>query len=338
VEALAPNVTDLEWIAVEESSAPGHVRRAAMSVARQLGFSEHRVGEVAIAATELATNLHLHAKAGVIVLRERRCGEAGAIELIVADSGPGMADLDAFTSDGRSSNGTLGIGLGAVVRMATWFDAYSLPGRGTVMVATFWQDAAPCTRPAFAAVTRPINSEIVCGDAWAERTHDGILTLMLADGLGHGVLAAGASSEAVLAFRTGTSHEMPADAIRYMHDRLRATRGAAVAVVRLDPVHRKLTFAGIGNIAAWVDDGEARHGLLSTPGIVGHNARKFSEMQIALPPGATVILHSDGLTSKWDLGAYPGLRSRDAHLVAATLMRDAAVHHDDASILVAQAA
>ena len=153
-----------------------------------------------------------------------------------------------------------------------------------------------------------------------------------------GRLAAGASSEAVRVFRTASSHEMPGDAIRSMHGLLRATRGAAVAVVRLDPARAKLTFAGIGNIAVWIDDGEARHGLLSTPGIVGHNARKFNDMQVPLPPGATVIMHSDGLTSKWDLKSYPGLRSRDAHLVAATLMRDAAVHHDDASILVTQAA
>jgi hypothetical protein len=37
------------------------------------------------------------------------------------------------------------------------------------------------------------------------------------------------------------------------------------------------------------------------------------------------------------LDAYPGLRARDPHLVAATLIRDAGVRHDDASIMVAKA-
>ncbi len=338
METLAPIVEDLEWIAVEDGSAPGHVRHSTVLAARALGFTEHRVGELAIAATELATNLHRHAKAGMIVLRQRRSGGDAAVELIATDCGPGVLDLDLLTHDGESSRGTLGIGLGAIVRMATWFDAYSLPGRGTVMVATFWPAAAPTARPAFAAITRPITNETVCGDAWACRSHGDVFTFMLADGLGHGLLAAAASSEAVRAFRTGGPDEMPADAMRHLHGALHSTRGAAVAVARLDPARGRITFTGIGNVAAWVDDGDRRHGLLSTPGIVGHNARKFSELQLPMPSGATVVLHSDGLTSKWDLGVYPGLRMRDPHLIAATLMRDAAIHHDDASVLVAKVA
>ena len=45
-------------------------------------------------------------------------------------------------------------------------------------------------------------------------------------------------------------------------------------------------------------------------------------------------MHSDGLTDKWDLGRYPGLLVRSPLVVAATLLRDAAVRRDDASVLV----
>jgi hypothetical protein len=127
----------------------------------------------------------------------------------------------------------------------------------------------------------------------------------------------------------------PALAIRRIDRALHSTRGAAVAIVRFEANGEALTFAGVGNVAVWIDDGVQRRGLLSTPGIVGHNLRKVQDLSAPLPAAATVVMHSDGLTSKWDLAGYPGLRARDPQLIAATLMRDAGVRHDDASVVVA---
>jgi hypothetical protein len=50
-----------------------------------------------------------------------------------------------------------------------------------------------------------------------------------------------------------------------------------------------------------------------------------------------VVLHSDGLTERWDLNTYPAL-DRDPTLVAALLLRDAGVRRDDAGVLVMAAA
>ena len=338
MEALTGTAEDVAWIAVEEASAAGQVRRAAMEHARRLGFSEHRKGEVGIAATELATNLHRHAVKGTAVIRVRRESDQGAVELVLGDSGPGFADLSEIARDGRSSAGTLGIGVGAAMRLATWFDAYSLPGRGTVMVATFWAGDAPVPRPAVATLTRPMNGETVCGDACAQRLDDdGVRTLMLVDGLGHGELAAIAAREAVRSFSAGDAGEGPARALQRLNGPLRSTRGAAVAIARVDATRQELTFAGVGNVAAWIDDGEQRRGLISNPGIAGSHTKPVRELTVQVPHGALVVMHSDGLTSKWNMGAYPGLRGRDPHLVAATLMRDAGLRHDDASVMVARA-
>jgi anti-sigma regulatory factor (Ser/Thr protein kinase) len=335
VEALMP-VEDLEWIRIEDESAVGHVRRTAMALARRLGFSEHRTGEVGIAATELATNAQRHAVRGALLVRVRREAEAG-VELVTIDSGPGMADVEAAARDGWSTAGTLGIGLGAIARLASWFDSHSVPGRGTVSVATFWRGSPPATRPSVGALTRALGDEDVCGDAWALRSSDGITTVMLADGLGHGELAAVAARQAVRSFATHAGEEGPAQTIQRLDGALRPTRGAAVTVARLDPSAATVTIAGVGNVAAWVDDGERRQAFMSTPGIVGANAKKAREVRLALPPRALVVLHSDGLTSKWSLDGYPGLRTRDPNLVAATLLRDAGVRHDDASVMVAKA-
>ena len=336
MEALA-TVEDLEWIAVEDVSAAGRVRRSTMKLAERLGFPEHRVGEVGIAATELATNLARHAVAGSALVRVRRCGDDGAVQLVVLDAGPGIADFADVASDGRSSAGTLGIGLGAAMRLATWFDSYSLPKRGTAIVATFWRASPPIPKPAIATVTRPMSGETECGDACAVLAGDQIATVMLVDGLGHGALAASAAHQAVRVFEGGTNRDGLCDTLERIHAALRKTRGAAVALARLDYARAKVSFAGVGNVAGWIDDGTQRHALASSPGIVGANAQRMRQFDLDLPEGALVVLHSDGLTAKWDLGKYPGLRTRDPHVVAATLLRDAGVRHDDASIIVARA-
>jgi len=337
VEALNEPVEDIAWIPVEDESAPGSVRRAASALARRLGFDEHRAGEVAIAATELATNLYRHAVAGAILVRLRRIPNDAAVELVVVDAGPGMADLAASSIDHHSTSGTLGIGLGAAMRLASWFDSHSVVGRGTVTIATFWRQPTAQRPPRIAAITRPMNGEAVCGDACAYRLDGEATSVALVDGLGHGEIAAIAARAAVRAFTAGESDPNPASTLKRLDQALRGTRGAAVAIVRIDPSSASLTFAGVGNVAAWIDDGERRRALVSSAGIVGNNARTIREVTVPLAPRSLVLLHSDGLSSKWDLDAYPGLRARDPHLVAATLMRDAGVRRDDASIAVARA-
>ncbi|HEY4440052.1 MAG TPA: SpoIIE family protein phosphatase [Candidatus Elarobacter sp.] len=336
MEALSGTVEDLGWIAVEEASAAGRVRREATTYAQNVGFSQHRVGEVAIVAAELASNLHRHAVAGAVLLRLRREASAAAIELVCVDAGPGVNLVDA-AQDGRSTRGTLGIGLGAAMRLSTFFDAHSVPGVGTVMVATLWDGDAPVARPRVAGITRPMGDEPVCGDVCAARVERDATTLMLADGLGHGELAAMAAREAARSFLAAPSGEPPARTLERLNGALRPTRGAAVAVVRIDAAGTELTMAGVGNVAVWIDDGERRSGLLSTPGIVGAATRTAREVTVPIPPHALVAMHSDGLTSKWSLDRYPGLRVRDPLLVAAVLLRDAGLRRDDASVLIARA-
>lgn len=335
MDSLNASAIDGEWIRIEEASAPGYARRAAVRLAERLGFSQARASEVAIAATELATNLQRHARKGVLLIRPLRGERDVALEMLALDSGPGIEDLSELFADGISTRGTLGIGLGAIKRLATNLDAHSVPGRGTAIVATFWNPPAHGTLPKIAALTRPMNGEEVCGDAWGSRELADGTMLLLADGLGHGELAAIAAREAVRAFQSqGDLDDVPAS-LEQISNALRLTRGAAVAVAKIERGAERLTFAGIGNIGGWIDDGHQRRGLISSPGIAGAPIKRIRPVEAAFPKDAMLIMHSDGLTAKWDLNLYPGIRARDRRLIAATIFRDAGIHHDDASILVA---
>ena len=326
---------DVAWMRVESESSPGALRRRAVELAERVGLDADRTGEIAIVATELATNLTKYAQQGSMVLRILRRDHVGGLEMIAMDHGPGMRDARALFVDGASTSGTLGIGLGAVRRLPNSYDVYSLPGQGTVLTAAFWPGEVDAHEPA-AGLTRPVDGEDECGDAYAVRRTDRGVLMMMADGLGHGPLAARASAEAVRAFRESSS-ESPVALLRELSERMSATRGAAVAVADLDLGARRLTYSGVGNIAGRIVGSSRPRGLTSMPGIVGHNVRAARAMVYPLEPDSWVVLHSDGLTEKWSVADYPGLLDCSPLVVAATLLRDAAVRRDDAGVLVCRA-
>lgn len=329
-------VEDVAWLRVDHPSAAGSARRAAASLATQLGFGAERASEVALAVSELASNLVKHAGAGAVLLRVRRADQP-VVEVLAVDDGPGMADIAAALRDGTSSAGTLGIGLGALTRLATTWDIWSRPGAGTAIVAAFAASGRhpEVRRLRVGGLTRPMTGQDVCGDAYAVRRDEGVVSIMLADGLGHGPLAAVASGEAVRAFRSAPFGS-PTGLLAAVHRGLSGTRGAAVAVAQLGD--DELRYAGIGNIAGAVLHDGGRRGLISHPGIAGANARTIRETAYPLPPGAVVVMHSDGVTEKQSYERYPGLTARDPLLTAAVLLRDFGVHRDDASVVVVRAA
>jgi anti-sigma regulatory factor (Ser/Thr protein kinase) len=328
-------IEDVAWVAITDPASAGALRLLTERVARDVGFGAARAGDVALAVTEAATNLERHARDGAVALQILRHREVAGLRFIALDRGPGIANTATARADGFSTRGTLGIGLGAIERLASESDLHSVPARGTVLVATFWPRDGGSHRST-AAITRPITGEEACGDAYAERVEGAVRTHLLVDGLGHGPLAAAAAHAAVRLFEEAPAGP-PARLLEFMHQRLGGTRGAAVGIAELDATSRQARYAGIGNISGWIDDGERRRGMVSHPGIVGHQARKFLQFDYELPPGATLVLHSDGLTDKWDLSNYPGLRNRDPILMAATLLRDAGVRHDDAAVAVVRA-
>jgi serine phosphatase RsbU (regulator of sigma subunit) len=179
-----------------------------------------------------------------------------------------------------------------------------------------------------------MTGEEVCGDGYAMRQDDGRLQILLCDGLGHGPLAARATAEALRLFRNSPGLGPPA-LLRVLHAGLTHTRGLAAAVADIDSSARQVTFAGVGNISASIV-ADRRRGMISSPGIVGHQMTNTREYRYDLPPGSLVVLHSDGLRDRWDLSAYPGLTLHRPLTVAATLLRDAGLRRDDASAVVAR--
>jgi len=333
-------------VPVHSQTQTAEARRAAMQLAAGLAFDETDAGNVGLVVTEAAKNLVKHAGGGDLILRATENHGATAVEMLALDKGPGILDIARSFEDGYSTAGTPGGGLGAISRLSSFHDIYSQPRQGTALLASIGARRSARhkmrSRPdAFlvGAVSVPLDREPVNGDTWAfQELSPGCGRLIVADGLGHGLLAADASRAAVR-----IAQEYPAehgiDLLQRVHAALQSTRGAAVAVAEMDTGSQVVRYTGIGNISGVVIPavGPLRH-MVSQPGTAGHEARKMMEFSYAWEPGSILVMHSDGLHSRWSLDPYAGLICRHPSLIAGVLYRDFVRGRDDATVVVVRAA
>jgi hypothetical protein len=247
-----------------------------------------------------------------------------------------MTSVSRCFQDGFSTGGSPGTGLGAISRLSKFHDIYSIPEKGTVLLA----QTGPARTSGYGLQTGVINvpypGEEVCGDAW----HCGVTPqrtrFIVADGLGHGVFAAEASRSAVR-FIAESAKPQPMEALEDAHLALRATRGAAVAIADVDLAAGRVTFAGVGNVAgAIVSSAGTKRQMVSTNGTLGHQMTRARQYEYPFDADSLLILHSDGLSANWSWDKYPGLFHRHPSVIAGVLFRDFRRVRDDATIVVAR--
>ena len=315
----------------------GAARRAVARMAA--GLPGRRAADAELASTELAANIVRHTASGGYLLC-RRAGDG--IELLAADYGPGLppgalpAAPHAAAAPPHLRGGGLGVGLATVTRLSADFDWYSAPGGTVILARLHGCDPSGNGRLRWGAVNVPLGGDGPSGDGWSVAA-DGRLAAVVVDGLGHGA-EAGAAAQAAIAVFGERPEPDPAAFLQRAHEAMRGTRGGVLAACAVDPARGELAYAGVGNITGRLLAGAVSRSLLSHDGTAG--------TQLALPrarvstcpwgPGATLVLASDGISSRWDLSGYPGLLRRDPAVIAATVHRDHERGTDDATILVIQ--
>jgi anti-sigma regulatory factor (Ser/Thr protein kinase) len=328
---------------VREASGVAEARRAATTLAQRLHFPDARAGQVALIASELATNLTKHAKEGEILVRPLTTGRGeppSGVEIVSIDKGPGIPDVTLSALDGYSTGGTLGHGLGAIDRQSDFSEIYSRPS-GTVIVSQTWREplkGGPDTGGIeLGAVNVSKTGEDFCGDGWDWRLWNDRLSVIVADGLGHGLHAHEAARLAIETFGKHPS-DGPARIVEDVHAALRSTRGAAVAVLHVDLERSTVHYSGLGNITSRIAAGRGTYkNLVSHNGTAGHAASRIQEFHDALSERSVVIMYTDGVSGHWDLAAYPSLQSRHASIIAGVIYRDFSRRRDDVTVVVFKA-
>jgi anti-sigma regulatory factor (Ser/Thr protein kinase) len=331
-------------LVIDEQTQIGAARRSAVELGHGAALGPDAVGRLAIGVTEAATNIIRHAERGLIVLRTLNSESHPVIEILALDNGPGIADIARAMRDGFSTSGTAGNGLGAIRRLADVFEIYSQPNQGTALLARIGdRHASPAgtkhptsLEDRLGVVCVPLQGEAECGDAWRIVVGPCRTSVLLVDGLGHGPGAAAAAEIATTMFPRVASNA-PEAMLGQMSDVMRDSRGAAISVVVLDDETHLAHFGGVGNVDGRVlANGETEY-LVPQNGIIGHTLPALRSTSVSWPAGATLVMHSDGISARWRADAYPGLSKAHPALVAGVIYRDFGRPRDDATVLVLRA-
>ena len=312
---------------------------SARKLASALGFSSTECEEIALAVTELASNLIRHASGGTISVSALITPGRTGIQIESDDSGPGIADVERAITDGFSTAGGLGIGLGAVNRLVDDLEFVSKSTAGLHVVCQRW------LRPksqglftgdlSFGVASRPCRMAPQNGDAFVIKRWDAQALAGLIDGLGHGEFAQRAA-------RTARQYleqhfDQPLDSLfRGVGRACRATRGVVMALARFDLARHKLTVANVGNVEMRLVGGTERFNPIVRRGIVGLNAPNAVPTEHVWPPAAVLIMQTDGLKTHWDWNEFRHLESMPPGVIADRLLTVLGKPDDDATVIVAR--
>jgi len=117
-------------------------RQRAREIAKRLGFGAVDQSRIATAVSELARNVVRYAidGQGEVTIRELPAGARRVgIEIVVADEGPGIADLEQAMRDGFTSGAGMGMGLPGTKRLMDEMEIESAVGRPTVVTIRKWR-------------------------------------------------------------------------------------------------------------------------------------------------------------------------------------------------------
>ncbi len=335
------NDTHLRLVASDRSYF-ALVKKEINTLAATGGFSAKRLAEIDIVVAEMLSNLHKHAGGGELLVKLIETKDVQGIEILCMDSGPGITDLKSMMKDGESTTQTLGQGLGAMDRLSDFFQIHTQKGWGTILLSRICNTPLPFTQvvrkiPLDSAEVRSLvvakSGEKECGDRFCCIQTPQQIKLFLGDGLGHGHEAAVAVEMAIEAFKS-CPEESPQKILRFMHQAVRKTRGLVGSIACFNIKEKKWQFCGIGNIGVRILGATINKTLISYNGIIGMNIpNTLNDHWMDYELGQLLILHSDGIKSRWDLQKFTGLMRYDLSVLNATLYKEFTRNNDDTSVV-----
>lgn len=341
----------IERLSIEDGSSVGACRRGTVQFAGKQEFSEVETEEIAIAVTELVTNVLVHGggRGELILCAMQDEQDHRGLEIWCLDYGKGISKSWLAVRDGYSSIHSLGIGIGSVQRLSDEFTINPSPMPeqihsictqqahiGTCVCLRKWlkeKSGMHVNRNlVMGAASRPKPGENFNGDCYiVQHLSGGVSLAAVIDGLGHGKeahLAAQSAKERIL-----SRPDLPLDTLmNYIHASIRGTRGATIGLALLKTGTDTLSYTAIGNIEGQVVNEHGARSLISLGGIVGHNMRTPRIFEYEYRAMDTLLLYSDGIASSWQ---NRNINWRDQpQQIAEDILNHYARINDDATILV----
>lgn len=327
-------------VEIRDSVGVASARRAARDAALAIGFNENECEQIALAASELASNLVRHAGGGTLRVAAAEHGGIQGIRLETEDRGPGIAQPDRALTDGVSTAGGLGNGLGAVHRIMDELDLRPRPAGGLLVRCCRWKRPPDPGFPGpldIGVSSRPRRLETHNGDAFTVRSWASGALVGVIDGLGHGEEA----QRAALSARSYVDDHFD-QSIRALFTGVaqvcRRTRGVVMALARFDFVASAVEVGSVGNVEVRVLGGAQRANVIIRRGILGVNAPPPVVTSHPWTDRTILVIHSDGLHSHWNLDSLPSPTWALPREAAQALLQALGKDDDDATVVVARSA
>lgn len=336
-EWLAPLQGARETPVLDEASLT-LVREAVREIGAASGVPAEVVEKMVLVATELGRNQLRHAVGGRIAVLPVTDGGVPGLEVVAADRGLGIRDVnEAFEAAPRSS-GSLGVGLASVSRLASEVDLDVRASEGTCVRARGFPPRTGAGRRCVGIFGRPIGGETRSGDHACFRREGDVLVVAVIDGLGHGDLARHAASAAVDAFHRHASAS-PVAILEACHAALAKTRGAVMAVARIDDAAGHVDVASVGNVLVQIVGPRTARRFGGSSFVLGTAAarvRRVAEERAAIARGEALVLATDGVPSRLAIENDLALLREPPAVLAQRVAVEHGRQDDDVLVLVAR--
>jgi anti-sigma regulatory factor (Ser/Thr protein kinase) len=315
--------------------------RAARDYASDVGFAGVECDQIALAVSELASNLVRHAGGGTLRMSTVTAADRTGIVIETEDQGPGIVRADRALADGFSTAGGLGTGLGTVHRIMDELDFSARPSGGLKVMCCRW--IRPSTKEMFirplifGVATRARRNDTQNGDAFVVRIWARGALAGVVDGLGHGEHAERAA-QAARAYLEDHFDQPVSRLFAGVAQACRRTRGVVMALARFDFDSQAVEIGSVGNVDVRLYGGTGRPNFMVRRGILGVNAPNPVVTSHEWTVDSILVLHSDGLHTHWDASALPRATWAAPDEAARELLEAHGKDDDDATVVVVRSA
>lgn len=172
----------------------------------------------------------------------------------------------------------------------------------------------------------------VNGDAVFIKDEGDELFICIFDGAGHGQ-GAHEIARTGIDYINNNKHLALPNLMIGLHKELLGTHGAVAIIGKFCIKTKRFNYVGIGNIFLRVFGSQAKREI-TQGGVIGYQIRTPKEKCISLKIGDILVLHTDGMTSRFNESDYPDILWDDAEKISKTLLDKFCKKNDDATCAV----
>ena len=330
--------SETESIPIYDEASVSTARQKIRQIGEQLNLTKDVVETAALIATELLHNQLSHAKHGYFSVKPVQRDAGKGLEITAADIGPGIKSPHLAIQDNPSSSGSLGAGLGAVLRLADEVAFDNRIEEGVFVVARKFEKRLERRHCDVAIMGRPYPGEAISGDDAVFFEFETTFMAAVADGMGHGPEARHASNRAIEELSQRHERDLE-EIVTALNQQLAGTHGCAMSIIRWHKNSGAVECVSLGDVQTHLYHLKDAHFFTPNPLVLGagqYQRHRLRVERLTVQPGSVLLMFTDGLKTRTTLKGQLDLLRQPPLTIAEHLLQEDSRPDDDALVLVAR--